>query len=415
MPSKKKGTKPAKAKTPTLINGLTMEEMSKEQIEEHFAHLREEVDKEREERNYFQLERDKVDTFGEVADRKLEIINSDKFIEDDEERFQEEIKVYKLKVKHLLCEHENTRSELKANGLVTVELQQKEQDQLETELLKKKRAIVVDMKELNSDELVRELEVKSVEETSNAKNTAERLLTEVVAKYEEKMKVLQHDLEQFGKYVRLEKVSLEAGRILTFKEEHRCTWENRNKYTLPPWRFLQFEVPFKEEMFEDGDMPSVLQDTVSAEPVTKAMEDVVKRTEFSPNKKDSILSHKKDLEDRKLENELMEQKFSKLQLERDELFNSFPQKIQSMQNEAELRNTVLKKKLQALTDTLEKTRAQRSSLLLAPTRDHTDLQGSHPHYYMMLLQQGSHPPRHIHIGHWAAKEVKTFALAFGRA
>ncbi|KAM6943601.1 dynein regulatory complex subunit 4, partial [Xenentodon cancila] len=296
QPSKKKGTsqKSAKAKTPTLINGLTVEEMSKEQIEEHIARLREEVDREREERNYFQLERDEVDTFREVSDRKLEVINSEKFTEDDEERFQEEIRVYKLKIKHLLCEHENTISELKADGLVTAEVQQKEQEQLKRELLKKKRAIMVDMEELNSDIPIRELEQEKSSES-----------------------------------------------IL--------------------------------EMIEDGDTPSVMQDTVSAEPVTKVVEDVVKRTKFTPPKKDSILKRKKALEDLKLKHEIMEQKLSKLQLERDELFSSFPQKIQSLEDEAELGNTVLKRKLQALTDNLEKTQAQLYSLLSAPNMDHTGL------------------------------------------
>ena len=55
--------------------------------------LREELDREREERNYFQLERDNVHTFWEISDRKLEVKNSEKDTEDDKERFHEEIRV----------------------------------------------------------------------------------------------------------------------------------------------------------------------------------------------------------------------------------------------------------------------------------------------------------------------------------
>lgn len=60
--------------------------------------LREELDREREERNYFQLERDKIHTFWEITDRQLEEVkaerkNLDKDIEEDEGRHQVEIKV----------------------------------------------------------------------------------------------------------------------------------------------------------------------------------------------------------------------------------------------------------------------------------------------------------------------------------
>ncbi len=68
------------------------------QLEEHIVRLREELDREREERNYFQLERDKIHTFWEITDRQLEEVkaerkNLDKDIEDDEGRHQVEIKV----------------------------------------------------------------------------------------------------------------------------------------------------------------------------------------------------------------------------------------------------------------------------------------------------------------------------------
>lgn len=60
--------------------------------------LREQLDREREERNYFQLERDKIHTFWEITDSKLEEVkaekkNFDKDMEEDEGRHQVEIKV----------------------------------------------------------------------------------------------------------------------------------------------------------------------------------------------------------------------------------------------------------------------------------------------------------------------------------
>ena len=68
------------------------------QLEEHVVRLRDEVDKERAERNFFQLERDKVNSFWEISQRQLEEAkatarNKERELEDTEERHQVEIKV----------------------------------------------------------------------------------------------------------------------------------------------------------------------------------------------------------------------------------------------------------------------------------------------------------------------------------
>ncbi|KAK2085791.1 hypothetical protein P7K49_037091 [Saguinus oedipus] len=67
-------------------------------VEEHVGRIREELDREREERNYFQLERDKIHTFWEITRRQLEekkaeLRNKDREMEEAEERHQVEIKV----------------------------------------------------------------------------------------------------------------------------------------------------------------------------------------------------------------------------------------------------------------------------------------------------------------------------------
>lgn len=171
MPPKKKGggkKKSAKAKTPTVIDGISTEEMSKEQMEEHIVRLREELDREREERNYFQLERDKVNTFWEITKRQLEekkadLRNKDREMEDAEERHQIEIKVYKQKVKHLLYEHQNNISELKAQNTVALKMAQDDNRAEESTLRKDKRSLKVELKE---QELAHEDIIKNLKKVS---------------------------------------------------------------------------------------------------------------------------------------------------------------------------------------------------------------------------------------------------------
>ena len=95
--------------------------MSPEQLHEHVKRLREEIDREREERNFFQLERDKINGFWEITKKQLSEVKAtlqvkEHELEDKEEKHQVEIKVYKQKVKHLLYEHQNNITELKQEG-----------------------------------------------------------------------------------------------------------------------------------------------------------------------------------------------------------------------------------------------------------------------------------------------------------
>merc|ERR1711998_595412 len=90
------------------------------------------------ERNYFQLERDKINTFWEITkkeleDRKAELRNKDREMEELEERHQVEIKVYKQKVKHLLYEHQNNVAQLKEASELALKLQQEEHRTREAE------------------------------------------------------------------------------------------------------------------------------------------------------------------------------------------------------------------------------------------------------------------------------------------
>lgn len=67
-------------------------------MEEHVSRLKDEIDKERAERNFFQLERDKVNSFWEISQKQLEearatVRNKERELGDAEERHQVEIKV----------------------------------------------------------------------------------------------------------------------------------------------------------------------------------------------------------------------------------------------------------------------------------------------------------------------------------
>ena len=55
-----------------MLDGIPADEMTQEQLVDHLGRIKEELDREREERNFFQLERDKIHTFWEITRRQLE-------------------------------------------------------------------------------------------------------------------------------------------------------------------------------------------------------------------------------------------------------------------------------------------------------------------------------------------------------
>lgn len=68
------------------------------QLEDHIAQLREELNRERDERNYFQLERDEITGYWRITERELAVAKAElrkleKDIEEDEELHRLELKV----------------------------------------------------------------------------------------------------------------------------------------------------------------------------------------------------------------------------------------------------------------------------------------------------------------------------------
>ncbi|KAM6935748.1 dynein regulatory complex subunit 4-like [Lycodopsis pacificus] len=122
------------------------------QLEEHIVRLREELDREREERSYFQLARDKIQAFWEIAKRRLEeqkaqLRSRHVEREEAEERHRVEITVYKQKLKHVLSEHHSTISGLKVDAIASTMLVQNQHTQSELRLQRDLHDLQADFRE----------------------------------------------------------------------------------------------------------------------------------------------------------------------------------------------------------------------------------------------------------------------------
>ncbi|XP_030622407.1 dynein regulatory complex subunit 4 [Chanos chanos] len=372
--------------------------MSKEQLEEHIVRLREELDREREERNYFQLEKDKVQTMWEITKRVLEeknadLRNKDREKEEAEQRHQVEIQVYKQKVKHLLYEHQNGISELKAEGVVATKLMQKEHVELENELRKGMRALKVDFKEqvFSNENLVESLKLKHDEEITVLRNDFERHVREIEAKYEKKMQILRQEQDLRRKTEIHEIEERKNSQINTLIKNHEKAFTDIKNYysdiTVSNLNLIKTlknqhdEMKKKQSRLEKEMAEVLLQNKNLTEPLQKAKEEVTElKKQLANYEKDkaSLAGAKarlkvaeKEIKSLKWENEELEQRFTKVQAERDELYQKFTKAIQEVQQKSGFKNMLLERKLGALTDTLEKKEAQLSEVLRAANLDQT--------------------------------------------
>jgi len=404
MPPKKKSgkkkKKSAKAKTPTIVDGISTEEMSKEQLEEHIVRLREELDREREERNYFQLERDKVNTFWEITKRQLEesraeLRNKDREMEEAEERHQVEIKVYKQKVKHLLYEHQNNISELKAESAVALKLAQDDHRQGEQDLRKDKRSLKVELKEqeLSHEDVVKNLKRGHDELVTKYRQDFERQVKEIETKYDKKMRSLRDELELRRKTEIHEIEERKNGQINTLMKNHEKAFSDIKNYyndiTLNNLALINSlkeqveEMKKKEERMEKKMNEIMAENKRLTEPLQKAREEVEElQRQLANYEKDkaSLASAKarlrvqeEELKSLHWEHEVLKQRFEQTQKERDELYSKFVKAIHEVQQKSNFKNLLLEKKLTALADTLEKKEAQLNEVLSASNLDPTAL------------------------------------------
>nr|XP_012321408.1 growth arrest-specific protein 8 isoform X5 [Aotus nancymaae] len=399
MAPKKKGKK-GKAKGTPVVDGLAPEDMSKEQVEEHVGRIREELDREREERNYFQLERDKIHTFWEITRRQLEekkaeLRNKDREMEEAEERHQVEIKVYKQKVKHLLYEHQNNLTEMKAEGTVIMKLAQKEHHMQQGALRKDMRALKVELKEqeLASEVVVKNLRLKHAEEITKLRNDFERQVREIEAKYDKKMKMLRDELDLRRKTELHEVEERKNGQMNTLLQRHEEAFADiKNYYNDITLNNLALINSLKEQMEDmrkkderlEREMAEVsVQNKRLADPLQKAREEMgemQKQLAHYERDKHILLCTKarlkvteKELKDLQWEHEVLEQRFSKVQQERDELYWKFTAAIQEVQQKTGFKNLVLERKLQALSAAVEKKEVQFNEVLAASNLDPASL------------------------------------------
>ncbi|XP_053194779.1 dynein regulatory complex subunit 4-like [Scomber japonicus] len=397
MPPKSKSKKVLKGKSSAVVDGLSTDEMSKDQLEEHIVRLREELDREREERSYFQLERDKVQAFWEISKRNLEETQAElrskrREREEAEERHRVEITVYKQKLKHVLSEQHEAVSELKIDGVSSTALIQNQHAESELRLRRDAHALQADVREreLHNQDCIKELKLKHQVELMELTNDYDKRVREIEERYHRKM---QSMTEAENKKRRAEVMEIEEQmreRVVTLTADHDRTYRSAEEYySGVQSRLLAEQKELKEELAElkkqqaraDSDLLAALQENKSLREslleaeqqlpkLHKQLEDHEEAKAERAVSRARVKKMETELRDLGVQHELLLKAFMKVEGERDELLQKQTQLILDVQQKSGMKELLLEKKLSALSETLETTDAQLCGAVSAAGADY---------------------------------------------
>ena len=377
MPPKTQKGKSGKGEGEAAPPSMAELEAEQENLAKQLQDVTDALEKAKKLRNYFQTERDRVNKFWEISKKKLEcskyeLRNSDREIEEMEEKHQVEMKVYKQKVRHLLYEHK----------VQLQELQERSEQQL-VDCEKSHTSTVVKLKDQKRDLVAnhREHQNGHVEDINNERNMARSMLStqqthhdkfiyDMQSKYEEKLELLRAELELRR---RAETHEIEERKNEHIKElvlKHEAAFHEIKDYynditsnNLDLIKSLKEEVANmkKNENYNIKLMYEIAQENKKLkDPLHKAEKEVESlRHQLANYEKDkmslknaksrlSVLeSQYAQLEE---DHEKKKKQFCTTQEEKDQLVDRFKESLEAMQEHANRRNSTVDEKLQKLKD-----------------------------------------------------------------
>lgn len=375
---------------PEVAAKLEREALARKACEDRLLEVKTRIEKESKDFNDFQQQREKLNYFWIVEkknleDKKSELRNKARELQDLKEKHHVEIKVYKQRVKHLLYEHQNELTQLKTEAETTLKLAQDEFRGAEAGLKKDKRSIRVDLKEiqLSHDDYLNSLKQDHDRSITLLRQEFERKLKEMHLKYEKKMRHVRQDLEAQRKadITRIEKLKDRHTQELMQGHE-KAFADIKNYYTdithnnLDLIKSLKEEVAQmkKTEQADEKEMFEIAQENKRmSEPLKGALQDVERLREelkdYTKAKKAlgevkaTLLVQEGKLKAKAWDQEVLTQRFAALRDEYDQLYERYRSSITDVQQKAGFKNLVLERRLASVGEGLEKKEAQLGELL----------------------------------------------------
>ena len=340
--------------------------------------------------NEFQQQREKLNYFWIVEKKKLEdkraeLRNKDRELQDLEEKHQVEIKIYKQRLKHLLSEHQHEVTQKKIESEVALKMAQDDnrEEQTDIKVDKRSQTLVVRELEFNHEEYIRSLKRDQDQKITYLRHEFERKANECQKSYDSKMKKTRERLDQHRKEVIKaieEKKHLMIDQLLS--EHQKAFADIKNYYNDITHNNLDLIKSLKEEVKEleseekKDEMrlhEKMVENRRLSAPLKKMEDDVVKlRVELEEYQKEkeemrrvkaALQVVESQASTSSWEHETLNQRFTDLKTERDALRNNLMTSLYDVKQKSGFRGLLLEKKLAAVHRVQEEREAQLTEVL----------------------------------------------------
>lgn len=379
-PKKKKGKKKSKeGKKLVVVDGISLADMTREELIDHIIRLREELEQEREERNFYQVERDQISKFWEITKQELEEKNAEFFnkeiaFEAAQNKYEMEINLYKQKTKYVLYENNKNLNIEYANSLKSLEKAKEYHRQEEILLIEEKRNLEakLDKEYENHLKIAKCLEADFEKKINEMELSYNEKIKELKIQQEQKILEAKQKLE-LQKKKEIKELEIQKNSFINkLIESHDKEFTDLKRYykdiTINNIALInmikkQLEVTSKNFGKIESKLIEKTKESQNLSETLKHVQEELKKTEFKLNhydqitldleqKQNKIKKLEKDLREIKVHNEIYYQKCEQLQKERKYIYSSFLSSIQELQQKMTLKHLLLEKKVSTIKETL---------------------------------------------------------------
>ncbi|KAL5276019.1 GAS8 family protein [Megaselia abdita] len=368
--------------------------MTREQLEAFAHRLKAEMEREREERNFFQLERDKLRTFWEITrdqldEAKAEIRNRVRDVEVAQEMADTDVKHVTQQMKHLQYENKSKIVEIRAEGMTQLKLAQEQHMAQEEELLKDKAELRMLLREMSetSEMQIQQLRLKQSEEICKLNEKFALEAKDMVQMHEQKVQAIKEEQNTKNEMEMFEVDERKNFQIRKLIENHEKAFNDiKNYYNDITLNNLALISSLKEQM-EDLKKQSERNERIVAEtkaenkklvePLAKArveLTELRKKLEHYDRDRIQLTRYKtkystaeKQLSALNWESEALIMRNDVLVDEREKLKAKFEDAVVELQQKTGLKNVLLERQVKLLEKEAEKREAILNEAIIGTT------------------------------------------------
>lgn len=399
-PKPKKDKKSKKVDKELPVEETEYDTMDLEMLREVVPMLKQQLEKSMLDRNYVQLERDAIQQYfditrREVRELELAVAAKDREMELLEDNHRVELRVYQQKVKHLEYEHKNNIKTISKDGVSLLDDEQGLNVTRERDLLRMKEQLKFEKMEMELVNASKVAEIRQQHEKQLVKlrQQFDDGLSELGVRCENRLKQLELDLELRRRVEVHEVEERKNQHVNDLIKNHGKAFGQMKEYyngitreNLQLIRDLQKQV--EELKARSANNKRLLQEyTIEnqklSEPLSKVTAEIADlQAQLKERTKDQMALRnansrlsavgKQSTEVRR-KMVLLEDDFASLTKERDELYNSFADSIQRVQQQSEFQNQTLESKLRFAEGVVEKASGQVEEIIHAANLDSSEM------------------------------------------